>query len=175
MFNNFFLYFFVLFLLFGCSEKYVTVNEEITTVNKEKLRGDSILHDSVFNFKYSRLVKPNSYGLESVYKLPDEVKDKALRIIFKCKARTDQVYTNSFITIAVLEGDSNKVLIWKAVTLKHSYTDVNKWCWFSDSIEVGPRHENKTFKYIDVSAFLGNTTIEKFDVDTLMVQIKSKL
>lgn len=175
MFNKLFLYLFISVSLFGCTQKYSTIHEEVVTVNKEKLRDDSLLHDSVLNINFSRLIKPNSYGLESVYKLPNEFKDKELRIIFRGKGKTDQVYTNSFIIVAILQEDSNKVLIWKAASLKYSYTDVNKWCWFSDSIDVGPRQDNKTFNYIDVSAYLGNTTIEKFDMDTLIVEIKSKL
>jgi hypothetical protein len=173
--NKLFLYLFILGSLFGCTPKYATIHEEVVTVNKDKLRDDSLIHDTVLNIDFSRLVKPNSYGIESVFKVPNEFKDKELRIIFRGKGKTDQVYTNSYITIAILQEENNKVLIWKAVSLKYSYTDGNKWCWFSDSIEVGPRHENKTFNYIDVSAYLGNTSIEKFDMDTLIVEIKSKL
>ncbi|MDO8999411.1 MAG: hypothetical protein Q7W45_06570 [Bacteroidota bacterium] len=175
MLNKFFICLAISFTLFGCNQKYITIYEEVVVVNKAKLRDDSLLHDSILNFKFSRLVKPNSYGLGSVYKLKDEFKDKKLWIIFKAKGRTNQVYTNSFFNITVLQEDSNKVLIWKNMPLKYSYLDVNKWCWFSDSIEVGQQRDNKTFNFIEVSACLGNTNIEKFDLDTLIVKIKTKL
>ncbi len=175
MLTKFFLYFFILFIFVACSDEYTLIHEDIVTVNKSKLRDDTLLHDTILNSNFSRLTKPNSYGLESAFKVSDEFKNKQLRIIFKGKGRIDQVYTKSSIVIAILTGDSNKVLIWKAMSLKYAYTDVNQWCWFADSIEVGPTYLNKTFSYIDVSPYLGDTQIEKFDMDTLTVQIKAKL
>lgn len=175
MLNKFFLYLFISFVFVACSDEYTLIHEDIVTVNKNKLRDDSLLRDTILNFNFSRLAKPNSYGLESAFKVSDEFRNKKLRIIFRGKGRTAQVYTNSSITIAILTGDSNKVLIWKAMSLKYAYTDVNKWCWFQDSIELGESYLNKTYSYIDVSSCLGNTLIEKFDMDTLIVQIKAKL
>ena len=159
----------------SCDKPYQIIDQKIVRVNQKQLKEDSLLRDTVFNFNYSRLSKPNSSGLESVFYVPEKYKNKPLRIIFNGKSRTNQVYTNASVVISLLHGSDNQILIWKVMSLRYAYTDVNKWCWVSDSIDVGPTQENKTYSCIDVITHLGNTTLEKFDMDSLIVTIKCKI
>jgi hypothetical protein len=166
-----FLIIFIVCIFFSCSEDSVLITKDTISTGKYKLRDDTILEDSLSHIKFSRLVDPKSFGMNGAYEIPEEFKHKALRIIYECKIRTNQVYTKSAIAIGIT--DSTKVIEWKAVSLRFAYTDVNAWCWYKDSAEFGPTKEDKDF--VDISAYLNETKIEKFDIDSLLITIKYKL
>jgi hypothetical protein len=172
-------YFFVIFflaliVLISCDESYVTINQERLVPDKKKFIDDSLLRDSSSHSNYLSYSKPGSHGQELVFKVKDVYKSKKIRIVVCGKFRTNNIYSKSTITTAILSGNENKVLIWKPIFLKYAYKEINKWSWYKDSIDLNETFDGKEYNYINTFAVLGDVYFEKFDVDSLSVTFKYK-
>lgn len=172
-------YFFVIFfltliVLMSCDESYVTINQERLVPDKKKFIDDNLLRDSSSHSNYLSYSKPGAHGQELVFKVKEIYKSKKIRIVVCGKFRTNNIYSKSTITTAVLSGNENKVLIWKPIFLKYAYKEINKWSWYKDSIDLNETFDGKEYNYINTFAVLGDVNFEKFDIDSLSVTIKYK-
>jgi len=165
----------VSFFLQSCEDKFSTIYKAQITVNNNRPNtADTVLYDSINHFKFSRLNKIDVSGITSTFVLPKEHQNKALWVIFSGRARTDYAHSNSSITTAAM-SEKNECLVWRAVFLRYFYTDINKWCYFKDSIYLRPDFDGKVYNEISSFAFSGSSSNEKFDIDTLNIQIKAKI
>ena len=113
-------------------------------------------------------------GLEGYYTLTNEAKNKQLRVVFSGRIRTNNIYSRSSITTAVLSGKDNHVVIWQPAFLYYHFEEVNKWCFFKDSIDLPKNFNGESFTILNIFTNLGETKIEKFDIDTLFVEVKCR-
>ena len=160
-----------LILFFSCEDKYELIDSKTTVPDPKKINGDTILYDSSGSFYYSRITKINTQGLLSQFTLPDEFKTKDLEVVFNGRIRTNYAQSNTYINI--VPYDRNGVMLgWNGVSLRYYFTEINKWCYFKDSIHLKFESWNQPFHLINTFSYLGNSTKEKFDLDCLHVQIK---
>lgn len=164
----------VLLIFSSCGDKYNTIHEQAITVNKDDLKDDSIITDSINGGYYTRLTQPASFGRTLKYTLNAEQEGKGFYIIFSGRARSNYAQSNGTISVSIHDKD-NEQLGWFSVFLKSNFTEKNTWCHFKDSIKIEPVLEGKKHKSITCLVFLAASTQEVFDLDSLYVVIKEKV
>ena len=175
MIKKIILFFSLNILLHSCGDKFVNVCESVITVdNNRPNTGDTVLFDSINKFKFSRVNKRDASTLVASFTLPKEHQNKALWVVFCGKARTNFAYSNSSITLAAM-SEKGECLVWRAVLLKYYFTDINKWCYFKDSMFLKPNFDGKFYNEISTFGFSGVSQGENFDMDSLKVIIKAKI
>ncbi len=163
-----------LFFLAGCSDKYQVIQSITVTPNINKPTGDTIILDSTKKFYFSRLRAKGTGGLIGTYKVTADHVNKQLYIVVSGRVRTNYAHSNSTITVAV-NDDQKNTIVWRAMSLKYYFTEINKWCPFKDSIMLAPNTDGKYYNEISVLTFMGPSESENFDIDTLKIQVKEKL
>ncbi len=161
-----------LILFFSCEDKYELIDSKTIVSDSKKINGDTILYDSSGSFYYSRINKANSQGLLSQFILPDEFKTAQLEIVFSGRVKTNYAQSNAYINVAPFD-QYGVMLGWNGICLRYYFTEINKWCYFKDSIHLKYESWNQPFHLINTFSYLGNSTNEKFDLDCLHVQIKA--
>lgn len=168
----FFLFSFLL-LFSSCAERYEEIGRQLTTARTNKMREDTLIFDSIHKSYFSRIMKPNGGGLQTVYQIPAEHQNKELWVVLEGRIRTNYPHTHSTITL-ITASEKGEMLCWKASFLSTYYTKLNDWCHFKDSIWLPHNFNNTSYKVINAFAYLGNQPGEKFDMDTLIVTVKRK-
>jgi len=164
----------IIFFLYACEDKYSTLKSFNITAAGRSATADTIIKDSINNFYFSRLRYPNTGGLSATYTLTPEHQNKRLYVVVSGRARTNYAQSNAAIVFTAYD-DREELLLWHALSLQYYFTDINKWCAFKDSLFFHPAVKNKYYGKISVVAYLGNATNERFDIDTLKVEIKEKI
>lgn len=138
--------------LFSCNDDYIVMNVTKVLPNPSKQREDTILKETTTGFYYSQLFKPASNGIVASYTIPQEIKDREIKVVFKGKARSNYVHSTAAMVVAVISEDKSTV-IWSPINLQYYFTELNQWCPFRDCVIV--RHESwqKSFYYINTFAF----------------------
>lgn len=158
--------------LCSCNDEYVLMNTDKVFPDPTKQRDDTILKESHSNIYYLQLFRPASNGIISNYIIPHEIKEHEIKIVFKGKARTNNVHSAAAIVVAVSSEDKSTI-IWTPLSLQYYFTELNQWCAFRDCVIV--RHEawQKPFYYLNTFAFLGTSMNEKFDISHLEVEVSA--
>lgn len=163
----------VILIFNSCDDKYVVVSTTLNLPKNSKPIDDSLLTDSNNATIYSRLSVPGSYGITSKYIIPKELKGKELEVVFEGKARTNYMHSNAYVNVTAYAPNGQNI-IWNGVSLKYYFTEVNKWCYFKDSVHIKPESWEPEYHNINAFAFLGTSNNEKFDIDSFKVTIKAK-
>lgn len=163
--------FFIYIVFTSCDDKFV-IAKSGTVLPDEKLeRDDTVLTDSIQKFKFSRLYMPTAHGLIYSYQVPTELSKRDFYIVFDGFARTNSPHSFAYINVnADSEGGVN--LSWNGLSLRYYFTDLNKWCYFKDSVYIKHEAWYEPFYKINTYAFTGNSQGENFDIKNLNVQIK---
>lgn len=164
---------FVIFFCVSCGEKYRTVHRQFMLVDKFNLKDDTLITDRETGRPFSRLQRPNTFGRTYVYTLSEKQRGKGFYVIFKGKIRSNYAESNATITVS-LHNEKKEQLAWLPLFLRRHFFDINKWCYFQDSIRVEPLYKWNKVKTISCMPYLSNSSAERFDVDTLEVTIKEE-
>lgn len=165
---------FILFFFFSCGEKFKITTKKITLAKRENLAEDTVIKDNTNSIYFSRVSTPKKYGLRSEYILPPDAKNRDLWIIISGRCRTDNIYSNSSI-IAHTVSEDGQILFWGNIPLRCFYADINKWSTFKDSVIAKRSYYNKYHFKVICQAFLNDTIKEKFDIDSLIIEIKQRI
>lgn len=162
------------FLFVSCDNSYTTIVEHTAIPDQNNHHQDTILSDTLRKCRYSRITKKESQGLQVSYEVPAKFQGKEIYLVFEGNVRSNYAYSNSYIVIAVFDNKMNQ-LMWRSFPLRYHYFGVNEWSPFKDSLYLEGSFDNRTYKMIKALAYLGKSEFEKFDIDTLQIQIKAKL
>lgn len=164
------LIFFVCFVLLKCcNDQYSEVEKALILPNPlVTLDSEVTLKDSLTNIYYSRINHVASGGLRHTFIVPTDFNYSIWKIVFKGSMRTNFAHSDSYINVVGFT-DRDSTIIYKGLPLKYFVTDLNKWCPFKDSMIIQSANWHFPLKKIAVYAFLGNSPMEKFDIDSLSV------
>ena len=117
---------------------------------------------------------PNRIGLRAEYTLPKKAQKKELWVVISGMIRTNYAHSTAIIAVQT-NSEDGQMLCWKALHLRYYFTDINKWCFFKDSIYLPKGYYDKAHSKIATFAFSGTSANENFDLDSLFVTIKQKI
>lgn len=164
-------FFFLCLFCFSCREEFKSVQKfDVTALNNPK-SGDTAIYDEQDKFYFSRITRPSCGGLNAPFKIEEKNRNKKIWVIFSGRARTNYVQSNATISIAAV-GLNQMTVVWKAIFLRYYITDINQWCPFKDSTLLPREKLEQKYSLVNTIAYLGNSTNEKFDVDTLHVEYR---
>lgn len=158
----------------SCGESYEFVGKQTIRVAKENMHEDSLIYDSLGNFHYSRLYKPNSMGILGNFKLPKENQDQPLWVVFEGRFRTNYPFSHATITV-MGTNDQKETLCWSSCYLRSHITGLDQWCHFKDSIFLTSQLNFHIYNSINTFAYLAASPGERFDLDSFTVTIKQKV
>jgi len=174
MFKKIFFIVCLIISTYGCGKKYKTIFTETLVVdNKYKQHEDTVLIDSIRPVLFSRLYRPNSFGMRTAYQVPTESQEKKMYVVVSGRSRNNYAHSNAVIVV-VTHNAKNEQLSWDFIRMKYQYTEVNYWCNFKDSLKLPPNFYGKEYNLITVMAHLPEG-VEKFDLEGLKVEIKEDL
>lgn len=159
--------------LISCDDRYTTIDSIAFKLNENTYKSDTIIKDTVDGKLFSRLYKPESYGVMYQHYLKKEVIEKEMKVVFSGKIRTNYAFSNAAINVSVGSKAGNP-LGWSGKSLRYHFTDINTWCPFKDSVKLKHESWQEPYYVINVFSFLGNSMNEKFDLKDLNIQIKLK-
>jgi hypothetical protein len=162
----------VLVCFISCDDNYQVVESKILTAKAPPSQSDTIVIDSLTNIPFSRLYKPGTFGITYRYYPSLDIRDKEFKVVFSGRARTNYGYSNAFIIVSV--GSQKESFGWYGTSLRYFFTDVNSWCHFKDSVTFKRESWHDPYYCINVFSQLADSPSEKFDIDTLYVQVKVK-
>jgi len=157
----------------SCRKEYRVILKEMILADPSKQRQDTILKFPNSSSYFSRLYRPVTNGLISNFIVPNEMKDKEIKIVFRGKARTNYAHSNAVIVVSIISRD-NQQISWTPLPLRYYFTETNTWCYFKDSITVKHESWQLPYYYLNTLAFLGSSQNEVFDLDSLFVEISAK-
>jgi hypothetical protein len=156
----------------SCEDNYQVVESKILTAKTPPAQSDTIVVDSLTNTQFSRLHKPETFGMTYRYYPSAEIRDKEFKVVFSGRARTNYGFSNAYIIVSV--GSQKESFGWYGTSLRYFFTDVNTWCNFKDSVSFKRESWHDPYYCINVFAQLADSPTEKFDIDTLHVEVKVK-
>jgi hypothetical protein len=162
------------FVINACADGYQTITERTIVLDKSKTKDDTLLKDSTQNFYFSRLSKPNTFGIMFDYTLPEDAQNKEVYVVVKGQSRSNYAQSNALIAV-VTHNKENEQLSWMIMTMRYHYTSINEWCSFKDSIRLPANFKGKTYSLITVATHQPVSTAENFDLRDLQISIKVKL
>ncbi len=157
----------------SCDDKYEIVNSVLNLPDSTRTIDDLVYTDSISKSLFSRLSKPGTYGITSKYIIPKELKGKELEVVFEGKGRTNYMHSNDYVNVTAYAPNGQNI-IWNGISLKYYFTEINKWCYFKDSVHIKPESWEPEYYNINAFAFLGSSANEQFDIDSFKVTIKAK-
>lgn len=174
MFKKIFFIVGLITVMYGCGKKNKTIFTDTLVVDdKYKPHEDTVLIDSIRPILFSRLHRPNSFGMRTAYQVPTELQGKKMYVVVSGRSRNNYAHSNAVIVV-VTHNAKNEQLSWDFIRMKYQYTEVNYWCNFKDSLKLPPDFYGKEYNLITVMAHLPEGA-EKFDLDGLKVEIKANL
>jgi hypothetical protein len=173
MFFRYFLIITSLFFLTACKDKYSSILSNSVVLDKYyRPHEDTLLKDSIQPRLYSRLYKPNTFGMRTFFELPKSAQGKDLYVVVSGRTRNN--YGQPYGAIAVTtHSEKMEQLCWELIKLRFQYTGINEWCEFRDSLKLPPRFYESEYTLINVMAYLPQGS-ENFDLDGLKVVVKQK-
>jgi len=158
------------FCMLSCVERYTTIHQQMMMIDKNKLQDDSLIKYPGTNSYFSRIKEHGSFGRRMVFPLNEKQERKEFYIVFTGKIRSN--YPQSKSTITVVTNDKSGAQIdWRCVFLKTFYTEMNRWCYFKDSVKITVDERWRKHRSITCFPFLPSGTGEAFDIDSLYVSI----
>jgi hypothetical protein len=165
---------FLVLVLSACEDGYQTIVESNIVLSENKTTDDTLLKDNAQNFYFSRLSKPNTFGIMFDYILPEDAQNKEVYVIVKGQSRSNYAQSNALIVV-VTHNKEGEQLSWMLMPLRYYYTSINEWCSFRDSVRLPSNFKGKAYNLITVVAHQPISTAENFDLKEMQVSIKAKL
>jgi hypothetical protein len=159
------------FLFSRCENRYQKIYSEIVIPSPKRCKQDTIIKDSLHNFYFSRLNKASTSGMQFVFNVPEKNQDKELCVVFSGRARTNYAYSNASISFMALTKEGEQ-LFWNAIKLRNVFIGNNNWSAFRDSVIFPRNFFGKKYSLITGFPFLGESSSENFDVDSMRVEIR---
>ncbi|MBA3663678.1 MAG: hypothetical protein H0W61_05665 [Bacteroidetes bacterium] len=153
----------------SCSRTTVMVDELMQGSGRTSPGGilvkDSVVKEHVF----IRLDSTAMFGPLYTYHLQPEDKNKPIRLIITGKARDNYVRCNGTITYFL--NDTASQYNWDGSNILYHITDLNKWCYFREEIQLMKNSSQAPYTKICVQAFLPNARGERFDLDSVNIKL----
>lgn len=162
-----------LFLLHSCSDDYSSAYSVNVIPSVDQKQNDTIIKDPETGKVFSRLNVANTYGLINRYHIPPNLAEKEIRIVYSGMARTNYAHSNASIDISI-NAYNGKTEGYISRQLRFFFEDINKWCYFRDSVSIKWESWQNRYEWISVFSKLGNSSKEMFDIQNLNVEIKIK-
>lgn len=134
---------------------------------------DTVMTDTINAALFSRLNKAASQGMLYEYRLPPERQDKHFYIVFKGKIRSNYAQSNAAVVFLAFDKNNNQ-LCWWALPARPHLVYQNQWNTFHDSLHIPGLINDVVYTTIRAFPFLGASTAESFDVDSLKVSLKQR-
>lgn len=161
-------------LFVSCSSPNEIVDSQLIVAGKPNTSsGDTVIFDSITRTFFSRISKMSTAGLQYVYTVPEINQNKHFYIVFKGRVRTNYAQSNAAIVLMAFDKDKQQ-LCWMNAPLRPLIVKQNEWNYFQDSIHIPNVMNDVRYTTLNAFTFLGNSTSEKFDVDTFSVTLKRR-
>lgn len=160
-------------MLVGCRDRYREIYSVTLLPGKNcRVLDDSLLSDSLEKFNYSRLSKGGTYAMRLIYPVPIELRGQELLVTVSGWSRTTNAYSNAIVVVSTSNAKKGQTS-WDALHLAYSYTAMNTWCAYRDSVKLRADYYGKLYDQITVYTHLPKDG-EKFDTDQMKVTVFQK-
>lgn len=161
-------------VMVSCKQDAELVNEKMllpadSSVQQENL----VLRDSITGHLFTRLYRPATQGMVYSYNLPPEQQNKHYYIVFRGKMRSNYAQSNGGVVFLARDKNNGQLCWWSLPARPHLVLQ-NQWNVFHDSLHIPGLINDIVYTSVHAFPFLGNSTTENFDVDSLHVMLKQR-